>query len=119
VFDIQRKAVERLYFDTCTVYGFEEVERENGSTGFEMRAVQSDLPCRLSYETVTNTEQTENVDKVVQTIKLFCSPNVIIKSGSRIDVSHNGEVKKFKSSGEPAVYKTHQEIVLTVTETEA
>jgi hypothetical protein len=116
---IWKSAVEKLYTDRCTVYGFTEVTKANGSTGFELAALHSDIPCRLSFQTIANTDQTSKADLIIQVAKLFVSPNIEIKAGSRIDVLRGGETMKYKSSGKPAVYATHQEIVLTVAEKEA
>ena len=53
---------------------------------------------------------------MVQTIKLFIAPEIDIKPGSKIDVTHLGVTTSYKRSGNPAVYHTHQEIMLELWE---
>ncbi len=114
-----RKAVESLYFDSCTVYEYCQVINDNKSTGFKEKAVIQDCPCKLSYETDANTSQSETADYKKQVIKLFMAPELIIKAGSRIDVKHLDRVLMFKCSGEPLIYPSHQEVMLTVYESKA
>jgi len=49
---------------------------------------------------------------MVQSVKLFISPGVVIKEGSKITVSREGMEFVYASSGVPALYPTHQEIML-------
>lgn len=46
--------------------------------------------------------------------KLFISPDVAIKAGSKIIVTQHGRTTEYSNSGVPAVYPTHQEIMLTL-----
>jgi len=108
-----RKALELLYVGTCTVTEYQKVVKENKSTGFAEVVVLEDQPCRLSFSTKDSTEPTENAaSSVVQVITLFLSPDVTITPGSKITVTQNGVTEDYKQSGKPALYDTHQEIVL-------
>ena len=49
-------------------------------------------------------------------MKLFISPDVLIKAGSKIIVTQHGRTTEYSNSGVPAVYPTHQEIMLTLFE---
>ncbi|MGO0854089.1 hypothetical protein ACTPDQ_21135, partial [Clostridioides difficile] len=53
------------------------------------------------------------VAKLVQTIKLFISPNINIKAGSKLIITtQNNITKEYIRSGESAIYPNHQEIIL-------
>lgn len=71
-------------------------------------------PCRLSYSKVSAAEQTESVAKTAQTITLFLSPDASIKPGAEITVTQAGATATYECCGVPAVYATHQEIILTL-----
>lgn len=51
-----------------------------------------------------------------QTVKLFLKPEKIIEPGSKITVTQNGVTTDYASSGKPAVYETHQEVILELKE---
>lgn len=108
-----RKAVERLYSGTCTIVEYQEVKRANKSTAFEEVVVVENQPCRLSYSTIDSTSGTETgASSVVKSTKLYISPDIKVKAGSKIIVTQNDVTEVYKNSGEPAYYTTHQEVVL-------
>lgn len=74
-----------------------------------------DQPCKLSFETLTSSTG-DPVATVSQSVKLFISPDVVIKAGSKIIVTQHGRTTEYSNSGVPAVYPTHQEIMLTLFE---
>lgn len=107
-----RKAIESLYDGKCTITEHQKVQKENKSTGFQDVIVQEEIPCRLSFKTVNNTNQTETAASIVQITKVFLAPEIQVKPGSKLTITQNGVTTDYKSSGEPAFYSTHQEIVL-------
>lgn len=107
-----RKAIESLYDDVCTITEHRKVKKENKSTGFDDVIVLENQPCRLSYKTVNNANQNETATSIVQLTKVFIAPEIQVKPGSKLTITHKGVVKEYKNSGEPAIYDTHQEIVL-------
>lgn len=108
-----RKAMESLYDGTCTITEHQKIKKENKSTGFEDVVVLENEPCRLSFKTINNTNQTDTAaNNVVQITKVFLSPEIQVKPGSKMTVTQNDVTTDYKSSGEPAFYSTHQEIVL-------
>jgi len=119
-----RKAVESLYNGVCDVIEYKKVTKANKSTCFEEVTVLSKQPCRLSYKASTSmslsiksTQENENLSSTMeQMIKLFISPDIEIKAGSKIVVTQNGKTVAYKGSGQPAIYKTHQEITLDLFE---
>lgn len=109
-----RKAIEELYDHTCNVVVKQEYTKPNHSTGFNEMDIISDQPCRISFSSVSDTEESTGAAKVVQTVKLFIAPEVKIPPGSKLIIKHDGIESLFSRSGEPATYPTHQEIMLEV-----
>lgn len=107
-----RKAIEMTYTGKCTIIEHKKVTKTNKSTGFEDDEVLTDQPCKLSFEKVTNNNQGETAAMLVQTVKVLIAPEIQIKPGSKLIITQNGINTEYKSSGEPARYATHQEIVL-------
>lgn len=110
-----RKALERMYQGRATVIEYQKVKDEWGMTNFQEVTVLEDQPCKLSFETLTSSTG-DPVATVSQSVKLFISPDVVIKAGSKIIVTQHGRTTEYSNSGVPAVYPTHQEIMLTLFE---
>lgn len=111
-----REAVEKLYDHTCSVVVKQEYTKPNHSTGFKEVEIISNQPCRISFSSISDTEENTGAAKVVQMVKLFIAPEIQIPPGSKIIVSHDDIESLFSKSGEPATYPTHQEIMLEVWE---
>lgn len=107
-----RKAVESLYDGNCTITEYREYQKPNMAAGHHEVQVLTGQPCRLSFGTAPEAEQTDTGAALQQTAKLFISPEVEIKPGSKITVVQNGVTEDYCRSGLPAVYATHQEITL-------
>ena len=111
-----RKALERLWKDACTITEYQEYTKVNKSTGHRETVVFDNLPCKLSFSTIQANAQTETAATLIQKAKLFIAPDVIISPGSKITVHRGSTTFEYKSSGEPAVFSSHQEIVLDLFE---
>nr|DAF12314.1 MAG TPA: head closure knob [Caudoviricetes sp.] len=112
-----RKAIESMYDGICTIIERQKVKLPNKSTGFKDIVVLEDIPCRLSFKTITNTNQAETgVSAVVQVTKVFIAPEIQVKPGSKLTITQNDVTTEYKSSGQPAIYTTHQEIELELFE---
>ena len=112
-----RKAQEQLYDGVCTVTEYRKVKNEKTKlSGMEDVIVSEGRPCRISFSKVSQSIQGESSANISQSIKLFLSPDVTIQPGSKITVIQNGVTTVYKSSGVPAVYATHQEIMLELYE---
>ena len=107
-----RRAIESLYDGKCTIIEHQKVQKENKSTGFQDVPVLENQPCRLSFQTISNTKPNDSAASLNQTTKLFLAPEIIVKPGSKLIVTQNGITTEYTNSGEPAVYSTHQEIIL-------
>ncbi len=111
-FKMVRNAYEALYKDTCTISEFKKVKNADKSTDLKKTVVCENQPCRLSVSSKSQNTDTESASKQSQTIILFISPDITVNAGSDIVVTHEGRETAFKNSGYPAIYPTHQEIML-------
>lgn len=108
-----RKAIESMYDRTCDVVEYTwTVNATNKRKEYTEETVLEGQKCRLSYQTISNTNQSNPTNNVSQIIKLFLAPEITIKEGSKIIVTKGDIVETYKNSGMPAIYDTHQEIVL-------
>jgi hypothetical protein len=108
-----RKAVESLYDGFCTITEYQKIKKENKSTGFSEVVVLENQPCRLSFQTVNSTVATETgASALTQSVKLFLAPEIQVKPGSKLTVTQCGVTTEYQSSGQPAIYSTHQAIIL-------
>lgn len=107
-----RSGMEKLYTDTCNIYG--KVKQGSGSfTKYVDGVVYEDVPCRVSYQTISESTQTMTTDNTSIVVKLFISPDLEIKEGSKIEITRHGRKFIYRCSGKPAYYDTHQEILLS------
>ena len=112
-----RKALERTYEGRATVSEYKAFRNpDTYLTDFKEVTVLEDQPCKLSFKPLDTTTDTGNVAVMTQGVKLFLSPDVSIKPGSKITVTQNGVTTEYSSSGVPAKYPTHQEIMLKLFE---
>lgn len=110
---IHQRMVEHLCEDKCSVIEKQEVFDETRKVHKDKEVeVIKEEPCRLSFETLKADEEANPAQKVVQDTKLFLRPDIVVKEGSKIVVKHNGREDIYARSGIPAVYVTHQEIML-------
>lgn len=107
-----RNAVESTYIGKCTIWKRDKVKLTNGSTKFEPVIDQPDIPCRLSFSNINSSNSSDNAALVTTTVKLFVSPDIKIEPGSKLVVTQNDQTNAYGKSGEPALYFTHQEIIL-------
>ena len=108
-----KDAARMLYTGSATVYNYRYTKDEHGVDGKSEYIVLTGIPCRLSYDRKSPTEQDEAGNEV-QDITMFCDPEYDIPAGSKIVITQAGAVRKFQCSSPPAVYESHQEVELTV-----
>lgn len=112
-----RRTLESTYDGRADVTEHRKVKNEKTKiTGYEDVTVLRGQPCRLSFSSVAAVSQSESAAKTAQTVKLFLSPDVVIKPNSKITVTQNGTTGSYTNSSIPAVYATHQEIILEIFE---
>lgn len=108
-----RKAIESLYDGKCTITETQEVENEDHTTSQEDVDVYTDIPCRLSVNTISAASDSDNdAASVSKVIKLFLSPDVAITSGAKVTVTQCSLSGVYRSASEPAMYHSHQEVIL-------
>lgn len=109
--------LRRLWTDECTI--FDIVKTTDPDTGRTVSGLVArnpePLPCRLSFSTLVAATVSDNAAAVSQVVKLFLDVEVDVSPGSRIDVARNGQTTQYRSSGIPARYSTHQEVILEPT----
>ena len=92
------------------------VNEETGETVFTEKAVLTEQPCRLSFQSRNSAAKDDGYSTISQSVVLFIAPEVEIPSGSKITVTQNGKTTDYCRSGESAVYTSHQEIALELFE---
>lgn len=110
-----RMALESLYTDTCDIEVSNPYKRKNGATGQAWAILIAQEPCRVSYSKAVSGRQTlqgEVKAEAIQEIKLFIRPDLEVPEGSRIAVTRQGRVERYRASSPSALYPTHQEISL-------
>lgn len=117
---VVKNPLSSLWIGRCTIYEYQNVTHPNTYQTTQIQVpVLTDEPCRLSY----NHEQSTNIQSgaavVSQSITLFIRPDLIIPPGSVIEITQHNRTEKYKRSGKPAVYTSHQEIVLQLYEDNA
>ena len=77
---LARSSIESTYDCKCDIIEHKAIKNEiNKRTEYQEVIVWEKQPCRISYKTISNTNQTEEVNKVVQIVKLFIAPEIPIK----------------------------------------
>lgn len=109
-----RKAIESTYEGVCTIIERKDVrdDRTKITRKNEEIVIVKDQPCKISFEKLNPVVQTETATMQTQGVKLFIAPEIKVKPGSKIIVEQNGVTTEYFSSGEPAVYCSHSEIML-------
>lgn len=107
-----RQAIESTYKGECSV--FEIQYAKNEITFLEEKktvCTVEEQPCRLSFSSIQSVSDGD-VAQTAQSVKLFIAPEIEIKAGSKLTITQDGITNNYKRSGLPAVYSTHQEIML-------
>ena len=109
----QKTAIESLWKGKCTIYVQDEQKNQtNKRTKFVERAIYTEQPCKLSFETINQTTEGNNAAQVTQSVKLFISPEVVFPPGCKITITQNGKTNDYQNSGKPGGYTYHQEVAL-------
>lgn len=115
--EAHRRAIEALYEDTCTIIEYRAVTDEDSHlTKHGEAVVLEDQLCKLSFESMAATSEGDNAAEQSIGVKLFLAPEIAVKAGSKIVVTHNGETVAYSNSGVAGKYVTHQEIALKLFE---
>jgi len=108
-----RTAIEILYTGLCDIYEYQPVKDPVSKiTKHQPVPMLTNQPCKLSFSKINSANQTETAASIAVTAKLFISPDIQIKPGSKLVVAQNGKSFEYKNSGEPAFHSSHQEVML-------
>ena len=115
-----RVQIEKMYESTCSVWQFSRVyDKAIHSTKMKKVALFENIPCHVSYGISGAAKQTDTIAVIGQNITLYLPPEYAVPAGCEIIIEGQGRTTKYESSGEPAVYQSHQEISLTLDDKEA
>ena len=115
-----RVQIEKMYESTCSVWQFSRVyDKATHSTKMKKVALFENIPCHVSYGISGAAKQTDTISVIGQNITLYLPPEYEVPAGCEIIIEGQGRNTKYESSGEPAVYQSHQEISLTLDDKEA
>lgn len=115
-----RVQIEKMYESTCSVWQFSQVyDKATHSTKMKKVALFENVPCHVSYGISGAAKQTDTIAVIGQNITLYLPPEYAVPAGCEIIIEGQGRTTKYESSGEPAVYQSHQEISLTLDDKEA
>lgn len=107
------KAIQRLWTGKCNVIVRQgQLNKDNGRTEFIELTVYENVPCRLSFKSVTAANEVANATVATNVVKLFLGKDVPVPVGSKLVVTQNDVVGEYVGSGQAAVYSEHQEVVL-------
>lgn len=115
-----RVQIEKMYESTCSVWQFSRVyDKATHSTKMKKVALFENVPCHVNYGISGAAKQTDTIAVIGQNITLYLPPEYAVPAGCEIIIEGQGRTTKYESSGEPAVYQSHQEISLTLDDKEA
>ncbi len=108
-----RQAIESTYDGVATIIEHHKIKDEQSKlTYFKDKVILENQPCKLSFKNLSTAKQGESAATITQMIELFISPDITIKPNSKIIVTQAGVTTDYTYSGVPAVYDTHQQIIL-------
>jgi len=108
-----RQALEATYEGVCSIMEYVDViDARTKLSNRRAMVVTENQPCKLSFEKLEAAAQSETASAAFQGVKLFLAPEIRVASGSRVAVTQDGVTGEYAASGVPAVYATHQEIML-------
>ncbi|VHX85444.1 phage protein [Clostridioides difficile] len=115
-----RKAIEMLYRDKCTIVEYQPIKDPiTKRTNNKEVVILENQPCKLAYKNIVSATDGK-VSRLEQTIKLFISPDIEIKAGSKLIITNQNNItKEYVRSGESAIYPNHQEIILELLDDKA
>ena len=110
---VRKNPLEILYTDRCDIYNWESVKDPTTKVTEHKKFLRyENIPCRISFKSITSVNQTTYEPILTQVVKLFLSKDIEVNAGSEIVVYRSGKVFQYKCSGMPAKYSSHQEIIL-------
>ena len=110
---VRKNPLEILYTDKCDIYSWESVKDPITKVTEHKKFLRCEnIPCRISFKSITSVNQTTYEPIISQVVKLFLSKDIEVSAGSEIIVYRDEKSFLYKCSGMPAKYSNHQEIIL-------
>ena len=110
---LNKSAIEQLYNGVCTITEHQQYfDGVTKQTKFREVDIIKDEPCHLSFSSTNPTNSATGAFGLMQSVKLFIDPLLVIPAGCKITVTQNNRTTAYKQSGEPAIYPSHQELSL-------
>lgn len=110
-----REAIEALWTDVCSIAVRRTVQAEGGAEEWKVETIAAGVKCRLSY-IEAGTAQLDVAAQLGQRAKLMLGSEIEVPPGSLITVERCGREVKYRSSGAPRLYGSHQEIEMELFE---
>ncbi len=108
-----QETLASLYEGRMTVIEYiPQRDEETGITKQTEVVVLTDVPCRLSYMDQAVGAAGDAVTENIQKIKVFFSPQITIKPGSKLVIRQHGTEAAYQSSGVQKNYCGHAEVNL-------
>ena len=106
-----KKAVEKLFWDTCYVEIFAEEKTDWGEV-LQEKGEGDSFPCRLT-EKATASGENGLLTEMEKTVILLYPAEKEIKAGSVVRVrKENGEERRYFAAGDSQVFLTHKAVGL-------
>ncbi len=110
-----REAIEALWTDVCSIAVRRAVQAEGGAEELREETIATGVKCRLSY-IEAGAAQLDVAAQLGQRAKLMLGCELEVPPGSLITVERCGRQVKYRSSGAPRLYRSHQEIEMELSD---
>lgn len=111
-----RKAIEKLYVDTCTITDESKLVKNETTKKFEKmpQIICENQPCFLDEGTGQPVTENRELPHGSKAVRLYIAPERELKipPGCKVEVVSDGQVKDFYRSSISDDWGTHQEIDL-------
>ena len=106
---MHKSVLESSWTDTCSVfeneYVFDQLSKTKQKTEVEKL---SDIPCKLSYKSVSSADAGILVSTATKKAELFIGSDVEIKPGSKIVVKRENTAIEFSRTGDADILYSHR-----------
>lgn len=106
-----RKAVESLFWDTCSVEIFLEESTEWGET-LHKRGKGETFPCRLTERAVASGENGLLAQMEKAVLLLYPADKTIAAGSALLIRKENGEERRYFAAGDSQIFLTHKAVGL-------
>lgn len=80
IIELARPVIENTYNYLCDVIEYQAIQNIiNKRTEYQEIKVLEKQPCRISYQTISKANKTENESNITQIVKLFIAPEIQLK----------------------------------------